>query len=135
MLCSGCGKDIPFNGSICPHCQRDKSGDQTFHVFAIVGMLIGGAIGYAIGGILWALGGGFLGVLLMAIFAMPKTPPAPEVRITNRETQAVKPTSLSPKPEISTPEKRLRDLDNLRKEGLISEQEFEAKRTEVLSQF
>lgn len=98
-------------------------------------MLIGGAVGYAIGGILWALGGGFLGAVVIAIFTMPKTPPAPEVRITNPETQAVKPTSLSPEPPISTPEKRLRDLDNLRKEGLITEKEFESKRTEILSQF
>lgn len=131
MLCSGCGKDIPFNGSVCPHCQRDKSGDQTFQVFAIIGMLIGGAVGYAIGGILWALGGGFLGALFMGAFAMPKKPPAPEVRI-EKPSEAATNTVEKPK-TASRVDKRLRDLEELRKEGLVSENEYSEKRKEIIS--
>ncbi len=132
MLCSDCGKDIPFHGSVCPHCQRDKSGDQTFQVFAIIGMLIGGAVGYAIGGILWALGGGFLGALLMGIFAMPKKPPAPEVRIEKPSETA---TNTVEKPKATSKvDRRLRDLEELRKDGLISEDEYIEKRNEIVSQ-
>ena len=51
MLCSGCGKRIPFGGQVCPHCQRDKGADQQIHVCGMVYGFIGGAIGYAIGGV------------------------------------------------------------------------------------
>jgi len=28
MKCSGCGASIPIKGTVCPHCQRDKTADK-----------------------------------------------------------------------------------------------------------
>lgn len=50
MRCSGCGKDIPFGGQVCPFCQRDKSSDQASTVAGMTAMIIGGFIGNLVGG-------------------------------------------------------------------------------------
>ena len=44
MLCSNCGKNIPYAGKVCPYCKIDKSADQIQHtgcmiIFVIVAVL------------------------------------------------------------------------------------------------
>lgn len=67
MHCSGCGKNIPFGGRVCPHCQRDKANDQQSHVLGVVALIIGGAIGNAVGGFSGMIVGGLLLGLFVAI--------------------------------------------------------------------
>lgn len=92
MRCSGCGKDIPFGGQVCPFCQRDKSSDQTGTVATCLGLLIGGFIGNAIGGFGGMLIGGFLlGIVAAIITASGKNHSArkpPRVRADQARCEA-----------------------------------------------
>jgi len=102
MRCSGCGKDIPFNGSVCPYCQRDKSGDQAFTTITFVGLLVGAGLGYAMGGVMGAIIGAIVGGFI-AIFpglALKKQSQPPEVRITQ---PYVAPLDLAPPTQSAYP--------------------------------
>lgn len=50
MICSSCGKDIPFYGTVCPYCQCDKSGDQSTQLLAFALGASGATIGYLVDG-------------------------------------------------------------------------------------
>ena len=69
MLCSNCGKDIPFTGKVCPWCKADKSSDQSMQVMGIAGSIIAGFIGWTVTShigytLLWALGGCFIAMII-----------------------------------------------------------------------
>lgn len=49
MICSECGKDIPFAGQVCPYCHREKRADQNGQAPALVLGLAGAVLGYFIG--------------------------------------------------------------------------------------
>lgn len=70
MLCSNCGKDIPFNGNVCPYCHADKSGDQGVYGMAVIGGLIGGGIGYAINDFTGFIAGMFIGMIPMMLLGL-----------------------------------------------------------------
>lgn len=56
MRCIECGKDIPYDGNVCPWCHRDKSSSQRAATIALVGALVSGGAGYfAAHSILFAL--------------------------------------------------------------------------------
>lgn len=131
MRCSGCGKDIPFNGDVCPYCQRDKSADQAQHGMMVLLIAIGVGIGWFVAdikGMLW--GGGIAMVIAIVIGitdAAKRTPTKPpQVRV------APEPTSTPAPPQAKTIQQRLAELDMLRKEGLITDEEFHAKRQAIL---
>lgn len=63
MLCSNCGKDIPFAGKVCPFCKADKSGDQHNHTYVMLFYFIGWFIGYYFVGF-------FKGILVAFLFAI-----------------------------------------------------------------
>lgn len=67
MLCSNCGKDIPFNGNVCPYCHADKSGDQMITTLGVIGGAIGGFIGYSVNGVGGAIVGFFVGAIPLMI--------------------------------------------------------------------
>jgi hypothetical protein len=46
MLCTGCGKRVPFVGDVCPYCQRDKTRSQVFHLIGYSCGIASGLIGY-----------------------------------------------------------------------------------------
>ncbi|MEK0449441.1 MAG: hypothetical protein RL088_1709 [Verrucomicrobiota bacterium] len=48
MICSGCGKDIPFAGEVCPYCHRNKSNDQLYEGLGCLGGGVGVVIGVVI---------------------------------------------------------------------------------------
>lgn len=128
MICSGCGKDIPFSGKVCPHCQRDKSKDQQTQFYGLVfGFTVGG-VGYLINGLGAALIGFIVGsvggIILAAMSGSDRSPP-PEVRI----------VEASQSPTVDTagePAARLARLEELRSRGLISEVEFNSKRQQII---
>lgn len=129
MRCSGCGKEIPFVGEVCPNCQRDKSGDQQTQTLAMFFGFIGGAIGWFISGIGAAIIGMIVGVvvgMIMAAMTGAGKTQAPKVRIVDS------PESTKISQEASAATSRLASLESLKSQGLITEAEFNAKRQEVL---
>ena len=132
MRCSGCGKDIPVTGQVCPYCQRDKSTDQTQHTLITICVLGCVGVGYFVGGfsgLLWGAGVGIvLGVIVALSAGSGVASKPPQVRV-------VEPNEPGPAPLAeSTSKKRLADLEALRKDGLISESEFTAKRQRILDE-
>jgi hypothetical protein len=62
MQCSGCGNKSPFAGTVCPFCQRDKSGDQGQYVLTVIlGVPLAWGGAYVFG--FW----GFIGGLTAAV--------------------------------------------------------------------
>ncbi|WP_146001624.1 SHOCT domain-containing protein [Sphingobium fuliginis] len=135
MRCSGCGKDIPFAGHVCPYCQRDKSSDQAAHGCIGVALFIGGGLGYAVGGFTGLLTGGIIFGIIAAIASMPqakkkaKTPP--KVVVANLPKTAPKPVEKAD--SNPTPEERLMRLDTLRANGIINQQEYDEQRKAIIS--
>jgi hypothetical protein len=75
MLCSNCGKDIPFTGDVCPYCKTDKSKDQRIHAFAMLFAISGCLIGYFFGGFFKSiLAGVVFGIIGMIIAMVTKKP-------------------------------------------------------------
>lgn len=71
MLCSNCGKDIPFSGKVCPYCHADKSKDQATTVAAGLGAFVGGSflfgiVAVASGDMCTGMIAGIVGVLIGA---------------------------------------------------------------------
>lgn len=132
MRCSGCGKDIPFNGDVCPHCQRDKGADQVQHAITVVLIVVGMGIGWLVSDFKGMLWGGTVAVVLAIVIGVadaakrgPTKPP--QVRVAPESSPPP-----APAPTAKTVQQRLAELDMLRKEGLITEGEYAAKRQAIL---
>lgn len=127
MLCSGCGKDIPFNGTVCPYCHRDKSKDQQYTVWAFIFGLGLGWLGYKLLGVWGAIGGFIVGCI--AAYAMSgagsSTKP-PEVRVAENKPL--------PPPVPTTSEARLTNLKGLLEKGLIDDAEYKARKKVILDE-
>lgn len=129
---------IPFAGEVCPHCLRQKKSDQTETVAIATGLLLGGLIGNVVGGLQGMLVGGFLlGLLAAFVSASGKNHSArkpPRVRVDGPVT--TKPHARSKKHTAAVdeaPEPRLRRLNDLRAQGLLSEQEHQNQRKAIIS--
>jgi hypothetical protein len=123
MICSGCGKKIPFNGKVCPYCLRDKSSDQTYHVWGMVLGLAGGFIGYEVYGLLGAIIGLVVGVVAAAITCLKSSKP-PQVAV----AVAPVPQDAGPIATKDSLSDRLKRLQELRDDGSISDEEYQSKR-------
>ncbi len=132
MNCSGCGKDIPFSGHVCPFCQRDKSQDKQSTMAVGCGLLIGGGLGYLISGFTGLLIGGFVIGTIAAVISAPKAinagKKAPAVRI----TKAANERPITAKPGSPSVEERLRKLDELHTAGIITPDEHATKRKAII---
>ena len=133
MHCSGCGKDVPFGGQVCPFCQRDKSSDQALTLVVSAALIAGAFVGNLIGGFGGAVAGGVLCGLVAAIVGQAgkghsaKKPPI--VRVDRPRLS----TDPKPKPSAApSAEERLRRLDDLRSKGLITDDEHQARRTAII---
>lgn len=75
MHCSNCGKDIPFNGNVCPYCHADKSKDKEIHMTFLAGAFAGGLIGWKVAGedFIGAMIGGFIGGIVLGTIAIVVT--------------------------------------------------------------
>lgn len=123
MHCSGCGKTIPFAGTVCPYCHRDKSQDQRYTLLAVVLGGAGAYIGWEVGGF-WGAVAGFVGGALVAAIAMNvgKAPKPPEVQVV---ATAAGGDDLA---------ERLRRLKDLQAQGLISEEEAADRRRQITAE-
>lgn len=133
MRCSSCGKEIPFRGDVCPFCQRDKSGDKLVALCAQIAAVVCGLIAVALsnvwGGLIVGLGIYFL-VLAIGHDFLPSSAGPPEVMVRNSKPAAVPPKSAEPGDSSAA---RLRDLEMLRTEGLISEEEYLERRNAIIA--
>jgi hypothetical protein len=155
MRCSGCGKSVPFSGVVCPYCQRDKSNDKNKQVIVVFFTMIGCLIGAVTDGIIGSFIGIFVGIVVGAIIGSikfgTKTQP-PEVRIANGPLANSVRTTITaarhgttnldsqPSPALTDGRQdngnigsRLRHLETLKSEGLISDAEFASKREAILA--
>lgn len=124
MLCSGCGKDVPFGGSVCPYCQRDKSKDQARSVMSFIFSIVGAVIGYWIFGF-WGVIGGFVIGCFTGLFVFDGgDAKPPEVRVA--------PQTELPQIDQSV-EAKLIQLKKLHDQGLLTLEEFANKKAEILA--
>lgn len=142
MLCSGCGKDIPFVGEVCPHCQRDKGNDQVTQMAGTAGLIFGGFIGWMLFGFMGAiLTGIILAAILMGMVMSGSKSQPPKVkiegRVGERENSVMASSAFSdgaqsdPSNNRSVRE-RLQEVDDLMSAGLINAEEHGLKRKAIL---
>ena len=128
MRCSGCGEEISFIGEVCPHCLRDKSADQKTYALIMFYIFLFGVAGFLYSGIAVALGGGIFGGIFGLIVdyktGTKKTEP-PKVQINNNDPKI----SYLNKSDLNN---RLQNLDSIKAQGLITEDEYNSKRAEIL---
>ncbi|MEH3099983.1 SHOCT domain-containing protein [Sphingomonas adhaesiva] len=138
MHCSGCGKNIPFGGQVCPYCKRDKSSDQTATVAGVMAMMVGGFFGNLIAGFVGMIVGAFsLGIVAAIVSQLGKGNTAkkpPRARIDPvPPIPAPKLKPPQPLPVSATIEDRLRRLDSLKSQGLITEEEYGVQRAAIIA--
>lgn len=135
MHCSGCGKDVPFAGEVCPYCNRNKGADQTATVVGMLAIGLGGWIGGMIGGFVGTIVGAFvLGFIAVSATMGSRTRSAkkpPVVRVRGTEPNASLASRPLPKPDDLA--SRLRRLDDLKAKGLISDDEHADQRSRILT--
>lgn len=127
MHCSGCGKDIPFAGAVCPYCHRDKSRDQRYTLVAVVLGSAGAFAGWHIGGF-WGAVAGFVAGGLVAAIATGMGKPndqAPQVKLAAHSGHSAATGSV---------DERLRKLQPLVNQGLISAEEAADRRQQILAE-
>jgi glutaredoxin len=126
LICSGCGKTIPFNGQVCPYCQRDKSKDKQSTVWAVILGLGLGYLGYKLFGVWGAVVSFFIGCVIANVASgYGKSSKPPVVSVVTEKP--------STKPSLES-EDRLKKLSDLRQKGLIEESEYIAKRKAILDE-
>ncbi len=129
MLCTNCGKDVPFIGKLCPYCKTDKSYDQETTsrsmilgvAFSVVCGFLGWAITNDVGVTILSVIGGMvtgvaLGVFLPTTNSKDRLPPT--VRITPVDDHA----------------DRLKRLKTLFDDGYITVAEYQERRSEILKE-
>lgn len=130
MRCSGCGKNIPFNGQVCPYCHRDKSKDQQYTVLALVLGLGLGYIGYLLFAVGGAVGGFVVGCLIaFASSGVGKSSP-PDVVVSDVRISS----DMLVDGAAGTIENRLNKLGDLKLKGLIDEAEYTARRKAIIDE-
>lgn len=138
MRCSGCGKDIPFGGQVCPYCQRDKSSDQGLTVVGTIAVLFGGFIGNLVGGfggmIVGAFGLGMVAVVMMGVAGAKKGHSAKKPPLVRLESTPPPTPAPKAKPDTANPDAavRLAKLKQLMSDGLISNDEYRQQRSKII---
>lgn len=136
MKCSGCGKDVPFSGKVCPFCQRDKDKDQTYFV---MGMILGFpliAIGYWLFGFWGFIAGAATGGMISYSIVRPDNTAPPSVQIVSQAQAAPRLVEVNTdsSKSASTIQDRIVELNKLRDNGLITDEEHKMKKEEIISQ-
>lgn len=131
MRCSGCGKDVPFGGQVCPYCQRDKSMDQQYTVVALIVGVGLGFVGYKIIGFWGAIIGFIAGCAIAYLSSGAGKSKPPEVSIARAAPPA--PSAL-PSAIETTSEQRLKKLNDLRQKELIDDSEYAERRKAILDE-
>lgn len=140
MKCTGCGSKIPFSGDVCGFCLRDKSSDQTATVATAIGLVIGGFVGNLAGGFGGMIVGGLvLGIVAAVLAAImsaknhsAKKPPRVRVDPATATIPTTKPRPVAVTASNSV-EDRLRRLDRLKTEGLLSDEEHDVQRRAIIA--
>lgn len=81
VKCANCGKNVPFEGDVCPWCKADKSAQKIIKVFGLAGaLLVGLAVGAMSSGFLPAFIGGIVGAVVGTVIGAILTRKASHVR-------------------------------------------------------
>ena len=136
MRCSGCGKDIPYHGEVCPFCLRDKSADQQSMGCISIALIAGGVLGYLtfdfMGMIIAAFAAGIAAAIITSFGAQEAAKKPPAVRV-DSVTQPVEFSKADAPSSIEgSVENRLDRLEQLRSKGLITETEYSDRRRGIL---
>lgn len=151
MQCISCGKDIPSIAKVCPYCHRDTKESSEAHGIMCVLSLLGGIVGYFFNG--WggaiigaALIGGIGGVIVyLRIQSRFSSQPA-KVELVKNSALGVRAPAT---PQVSAEKyvekslaeehgkesmqaRRLATLDELKVKGLISVDEYNMKRKQII---
>lgn len=76
MLCLNCGREVEFNGNVCPWCGAQKVQSQVTHIYSyfwgFLGAGVGGFIGFQMNAdVGWLIGGG-IGLVVGVVFGFSK---------------------------------------------------------------
>lgn len=63
MDCSNCGKDIPYDGRVCPWCHAEKSADKDSYSLS----MFFGIVGFIVGRVTHDVGSGVIGMVIGVI--------------------------------------------------------------------
>lgn len=131
MRCVSCGKEIPGTAKVCPFCHRDTEESSKAHSILVLGCVVGFAIGYFVNGFWGAFLGGLAGGVVVspfyAYFFLKGGVATAKVEV----TKLPEPSEVPPAAPSGVAE-RLRELEALRKAGLVSEEEVQQKRKSIL---
>lgn len=151
MRCISCGKEISINAKICPFCQRDTTASSQVQGEIILLALVGGGLGYLVNGFLGAFIGavlvGGIGGAIRFLNAQKKYGSQPSTVQIARQTSdyASLNKSATGKPDMlkrnvdlvgtneMSPSARLQELENLKAKSLLTESEYNAKRSQILN--
>ena len=152
MKCISCGKKIAFTAKICPYCQRDATASTNVHSGTILLALVGAGAGYLVndfvgamigGALIGGLGGGQLFVRAQKKYGdQPSTVKLAHsasdldnvLNSTTSDRDAAKPGSESAGPIRKATSVRLQELENLKASGLLTQSEYNSKRSQILSE-
>lgn len=136
IVCSGCGKKIPYAGQVCPYCQRDKSADQNNFNYAMAAGFVAGIIGWFVSGIALAIGGFLIAIVAVALyhrFTYTSAPPDVSIADPGARPPSLRVTSsIAATTDSTDGEGRLLKLKSLYDKGLISETEYHQRRKDIL---
>jgi hypothetical protein len=126
MHCSGCGKDIPFAGDVCPYCNRDNTADKQYVVMGFMFSVPALVAGYWIFDSVVAAIVGFVGGCVLAFFASGKNKKtdAPEVQVVDQGS----------KESTSNAAERMKALKSMLDDGLITDEEYKEKKESIMSE-
>ena len=134
VRCSGCGKDIPFMGTVCPHCHRDKGDDKKMHlltVFILIACVVAGALINGVAGFFWGVGIAVGACFALGVWSgLRKKSDPPQVRVMQDTSAFSQSHGESPKSQ----RERLIRLEELRNEGLITAEEYAEQRKRILDE-
>jgi hypothetical protein len=127
--CSNCGEQVPYAGQVCPFCGHDKSDDKRSAWTQFISGLVGLAIGFmTFDNVLFALLCFFPGYFAGAVYGLfasgkKKPPQAPVAPPTPRAATN------------DTVENKLAQLKKMHEQGLLTAEEYAAKKADVLAKF
>lgn len=132
MLCSNCGKNVPYYGSVCPHCLNDKTKDKKTHNRIKVCIYTGLVAGPLFGAFMYGWSGGIAGFFLGGIAGMCV---GLHVRSTSDSAMPTHLQDLIITPiedEKTRTWKQLSELERLRSQKMISDEVYQEKREKLL---
>lgn len=133
MLCSNCGKDIPYSGSVCPYCKNNKSEDQSQHILMWLTVPLCCWLGFKVIGVIGFFIGIMIGAFIPGLLRMKGETPliTTDTSTYNRYAPPPAPATYAML-NVTSLEERLTRLKQLHTDRLITEEDFLFRKMEIL---